>query len=286
MTLAEVAYKQSSQEVDDRDAMVMQELSQVYYIATRIRERLPQQVELEDLVNAGVIGLMEASRSFNSAKNTQFKQFAKFRIRGAIMDSLRESDWGSRSLRRKGREIAEAVARLEAKLGRHPIESEIAEELQLDPAYLQSIIAQLDGLYLAGQQAAVSNDQTDLLDVIESAPNLTDPDPFDLCLEGETKAHLQEAISKLSEREQLILSLYYREELTMKEISEVVGVALSRVSQIRQATMKKLRESLAHLHERPSNPNPSSGGYVEHAQSSRRQAGPSLATGRTAESRQ
>jgi RNA polymerase sigma factor for flagellar operon FliA len=285
MTLAEVAYTQSSQEVDDRNAMVMRELPQVYYIATRIRERLPQQVELEDLVNAGVIGLMEASRSFNSAKNTQFKQFAKFRIRGAIMDSLRESDWGSRSLRRKGREIAEAVARLEAKLGRHPIESEIAEELQLEPAYLQSIIAQIDGLYLAGQQAAVSNDQTDLLDVIESAPNLTDPDPFDLCLEGETKAHLEEAVSKLSEREQLILSLYYREELTMKEISEVVGVALSRVSQIRQATMKKLRQSLAHLHERPSQPNPSSGDFLERAQSSRRQGGSGFATGGAAESR-
>ena len=85
------------------------------------------------------------------------------------------------------------------------------------------------------------------LDVIESAPNLDDPDPFDLCLEGEMKAHLAEAISKLSEREQLILSLYYREELTMKEIAEVVGVALSRVSQIRQATMVKLKAHLEHL---------------------------------------
>ena len=87
--------------------------------------------------------------------------------------------------------------------------------------------------------------------MIESAPNLVDPDPFDLCLKGEMKAHLAEAISKLSEREQLILSLYYREELTMKEIAEVVGVALSRVSQIRQATMVKLRKSLAHVHDQP-----------------------------------
>jgi predicted DNA-binding protein YlxM (UPF0122 family) len=87
--------------------------------------------------------------------------------------------------------------------------------------------------------------------VIESAPNLDDPDPFDLCLQGEMKAHLAEAISRLSEREQLIISLYYRDELTMKEISEVVGVALSRVSQIRQEVMKKLRESLAHIKERP-----------------------------------
>jgi RNA polymerase sigma factor for flagellar operon FliA len=265
MTSAEAAYKTSAAGEDDRNALVMQELSQVYYIAARICERLPQQVELEDLVNAGVIGLLEASRSFDSSKNTQFKGFAKFRIRGAIMDSLRESDWGSRSLRRRGREIAEATAVLEAKLGRRPMESEIATEMQLETKYLQKIIQQLDGLHLAGQQAAVSNDRTDLLDVIESAPNLDDPDPFDLCLEGETKAHLEEAISKLSEREQLIISLYYVEELTMKEISEVVGVALSRVSQIRQATMKKLRVSLAHLRERVSTGNALEGGFLERA---------------------
>ncbi len=252
MIQAETAYKQSAEDVEDRNQLVMQELSQVYYIAARIREHLPAHVELEDLVNAGVIGLLEASRSFDSTKNAQFKVFAKFRIRGAILDSLRDSDWGSRSLRRRGREISEATARLEAKLGRHPAESEVAEEMQLGPEHLRKIIGQIDGLCLAGQQAAVSNDRTNLLDVIESAPNLADPDPFDLCLQGEVQAHLSEAIAQLSQREQLILSLYYREELTMKEISEVVGVALSRVSQIRQATMKKLKESLKHLQERPS----------------------------------
>ncbi|HEY6848888.1 MAG TPA: FliA/WhiG family RNA polymerase sigma factor [Terracidiphilus sp.] len=252
MIQAEVAYKTGAEDIEVRNELVMQELSQVYYIAARIRERLPQHVELEDLVNAGVIGLLEASRNFDSSKNSQFKGFAKFRIRGAILDSLRESDWGSRSLRRRGREISDATARLEAKLGRRPVEAEIAEEMQLPPEHLQKIIAQIDGLHLAGQEAAVSNDRSSLMDVIESAPSVDDPDPFDLCLQGEVQAHLAEAISKLSEREQLILSLYYREELTMKEISEVVGVALSRVSQIRQATMKKLRESLAHLEQRPS----------------------------------
>jgi RNA polymerase sigma factor for flagellar operon FliA len=251
MIQAEAAYKSSSEDEEVRNELVMQELSQVYYIASRIRDRLPAHIELEDLVNAGVIGLLEASRNFDSAKNAQFKVFAKFRIRGAILDSLRESDWGSRSLRRRGREIQDATARLEAKLGRHPVESEVAQEMQLEPEYLQKIVQQIDGLSLAGQQAAVLNDRSNLLDVIESAPNLDDPDPFDLCLQGEVQAHLSEAISQLSEREQLIISLYYREELTMKEISEVVGVALSRVSQIRQATMKKLRESLAHLQERP-----------------------------------
>jgi RNA polymerase sigma factor for flagellar operon FliA len=247
MTAAEMAYTMSASYADSGDDLVLQELPQVYYIAARIRERLPQHVEMEDLVSAGVVGLLEANRSFDRNKNAQFRTFAKFRIRGAILDSLREIDWGSRSLRRRGREIADATARLQAKLGRHPAEAEVADEMQLDIDHLRRIIAQLDVLHVAGQQVATSNDQSDTMDVIESAPNLDDPDPFELCLQGEMKAHLAEAISKLSEREQLILSLYYREELTMKEIAKVVGVALSRVSQIRQAAMIKLRESLAHV---------------------------------------
>jgi RNA polymerase sigma factor for flagellar operon FliA len=249
MTQAELAYKTSTEEAADCNELAMQELSQVYYIAQRIRERLPQHVELEDLVNAGVIGLLEASRSFESSKNTQFKTFAKFRIRGAILDHLRDSDWGSRYIRRRGRQIVEATSQLEGKLGRHPTESEVAEQMGVELDNLRRIKQQIDGLHLAGQEMASTNDRTETLDVIESAPNLVDPDPFDLCLQGEMKAHLAEAISKLSEREQLILSLYYREELTMKEIAEVVGVALSRVSQIRQASMVKLRVSLAHLRE-------------------------------------
>lgn len=251
MTPAELAYKTSATSTADRDDLVMQELPQVYYIAARIRERLPQHVDMEDLVSAGVIGLLEATRSFDSSKKVQFKTFAKFRIRGAILDSLRESDWGSRYMRRKGREIAEATARLAAKLGRQPVEAEIAAEVEMDVDQLRRIAAQLDSLQLASQQVAVSHDGSDSVDVIESAPDLDDPDPFDLFLEGETKAHLAEAIAKLTDREQLILSLYYREELTMKEIAKVVGVALSRVSQIRQAAIIKLRRSLEHMQTRP-----------------------------------
>jgi RNA polymerase sigma factor FliA len=257
MTPVEMAYAMSATEVSSDD-LVMQELSQVYYIAARIRERLPQHVEMEDLVSAGVIGLLEASRSFDCTKNAQFKTFAKFRIRGAILDSLRESDWGSRSLRRRGREIADATARLQARLGRHPNEAEIAQEMDLEVDHLRRIVAQIDVLQVAGQQVAANNDQSGTMDVIESAPNLDDPDPFELCLEGEMKSHLAGAIAKLSQREQLILSLYYREELTMKEIAKVVGVALSRVSQIRQAAVVKLRESLAHLQ-------PAAGGVARHA---------------------
>ena len=264
MTAAELAYRTGAAQGGTTDDLVMQELQQVYYIAARIRERLPQHVEMEDLVSAGVVGLIEATRSFDGSKNVQFKTFAKFRIRGAILDSLRETDWGSRYMRRRGREIAEATARLEAKLGRTPAEAEIAQEMQIEPEHLRKLIAQLDSLQLAGQQVAVSNDRSDSLDVIESAPNLDDPDPFELCLEGEMKSHLAEAIAKLSEREQLILSLSYREELTMKEIAKVVGVALSRVSQIRQEIMVKLKASLEHLQRKPI-PLTSRGEHFEHA---------------------
>jgi RNA polymerase sigma factor for flagellar operon FliA len=263
MTAAELAYKASAVDYDDVNELVMQELSQVYYVAARIRERLPQQVEMYDLVSAGVIGLVEAARSFDCSKNVLFKTFAKFRIRGAILDSLRESDWGSRYMRRRGREIGEASARLEARLGRHPVESEIADEMQIGLDQLRKITAQLDSLYISGQQVAVSNDRGETLDVIESAPDLDEPDPFEICFKGEMQAHLAEAISKLTEREQLILSLYYREELTMKEIASVVGVALSRVSQIRQATIVKLKASLEHLQNHPIPSRSMTGGYLE-----------------------
>ena len=265
MTAAEMAYKTSASSATDNDDLVMQELPQVYYIAARIRERLPQHVEMEDLVSAGVVGLLEATRSFDGSKNVQFKTFAKFRIRGAILDSLRETDWGSRYMRRRGREIAEVTARLEGKLGRHPSEAEIAQEMQLEPDHLRRLIAQLDSLQITGQRVAVSNDDSDSLDVIESAPDLDELNPFELTLRGEMKEHLSAAIAKLSEREQLILSLYYREELTMKEIAKVVGVALSRVSQIRQEIMVKLKASLEHLQPESGQTMPGTGGHLEHA---------------------
>ncbi|HEY6489194.1 MAG: FliA/WhiG family RNA polymerase sigma factor [Terracidiphilus sp.] len=263
MTAAELAYKTSATNAADGDDLVMQELPQVYYIAARIRERLPQHVEMEDLVSAGVVGLLEATRSFDGSKNVQFKTFAKFRIRGAILDSLRETDWGSRYMRRRGREIAEVTARLEGKLGRHPSEAEIAQEMQIEPEHLRKLIAQLDSLQITGQKVAVANDQGDSLDVIESAPDLDELNPFELCLEGEMKAHLAEAVAKLSQREQLILSLYYREELTMKEIAKVVGVALSRVSQIRQEIMVKLKASLEHLQRNSASTMRAAGGQLE-----------------------
>jgi len=249
MTTAEVAYRASGSGIDERNELAMRELQQVYYLAARIRERLPKNVDMEDLVQAGVIGLLEACRNYDSSKDAQFSTFAKFRIRGAILDSLRKLDWGSRTLRRKGREINASVVKLESLLGRHPVEEEIAADMQMGLEELQGTLTQLDGLYLVGQEANSSQDHAESYDLIESAASKGGDNPFELCLEGERKAQLADAVSRMSEREQLILSLYYFEELTMKEISKIVGIAVSRVSQIHAAAMVKLRASLGHLRE-------------------------------------
>jgi RNA polymerase sigma factor for flagellar operon FliA len=252
MTAAYTTYKTLEGDraaLEERNALVMQELPQVYFIAARILERLPQHVELEDLVNAGVIGLLEACQTYDGTKNAQFKTFAKFRIRGAILDSLRVLDWGSRGLRRKARDITEATAKLEGQLGRQPSKEEIAKEMNLSELQLDDAMTQLQGLHIVGQHSA-SSDGEEIYDLIEGAPSRWE-NPFELYCKEEEKAQLAAAVSELSEREQLILSLYYVEELTMKEVAAVVGVALSRVSQIHFAALTKLKRLLGHLQPDP-----------------------------------
>jgi RNA polymerase sigma factor for flagellar operon FliA len=252
MQKPEVAYRASRDESHGRNELVMRELPQVYYAAARIRERLPKHVDIDDLVQAGVVGLLDACRNYDAEKDAQFSTFAKYRIRGAILDSLRKLDWGSRTLRRKGREIASTTAKLEAQLGRHPSEEELAAGMKMRIDELQGVLTQLDGLFVVGQLTNVVSDEVDSFDLIESAPSTGKDNPFELCLEGEMKEQLAAAVSRLPEREQLILSLYYYEELTMKEVAEVVGIAVSRVSQIHAAAMLKLRTSLGHLRAAPS----------------------------------
>ena len=249
MKAAESAYRQNSTEIDARNELAMSELAQVYYVAARISERLPRHVEMQDLVQAGVIGLLEACRTYDSERDAQFSTFAKFRIRGAILDSLRKLDWGSRGVRRRGRAIGATIAKLEGSLGRQPTEEEIAAEMQISLDELHSLMMQLDGLYLVGQQSDSSHEKSEPHDLIESAPASGRENPFELCAESERGEQLEAAISTLPEREQTILSLYYREELTMKEIAEVLGIAVSRVSQLHAGALVKLRHATRHMDE-------------------------------------
>lgn len=243
MTQAELAYKEKLEETDDRDQLILKELPQVYYIARRVYERLPQHVPFEDLVHAGVIGLIESIRTYDSSKSVPFKSYAKFRVRGAILDSLRELDWGSRPLRRKGRRIEEAITTLSAKFGRQPEEDEIAQEMGISLDMLHDITRKLDGLNLIGQQINAVYDSNEKQDLIESAPS-NEENPFDLCLRTEVRDRLAKAIGTLSEKEQMVLTLYYKEELTMKEIAAVMQIVESRVSQIHAIAIPKLRAAL------------------------------------------
>jgi len=243
MTQVEVAYRENSTEIEERDQVILKELPQVYYIARRVYERLPQHVPFEDLVHAGVIGLIEAVRSYDTGKSVPLKAFAKFRIKGAIIDSLREMDWGSRPLRRKGRKIEEAIAKLSTKLGRQPEEEEIAAELGTTLEDLYATALRLDGLTLVGQKVKASWDGEDTHDLIESAES-RDQGPYDACLRSEIKEQLAQAIGTLSEKEQMVISLYYKEELTMKEIAAVMQLGESRVCQLHALALPKLRASL------------------------------------------
>jgi RNA polymerase sigma factor for flagellar operon FliA len=244
MTNAELAYRQNVDETNrERDELILQQLPQVNYIAWRIFERLPQHVPFEDLVNAGVIGLIEAIRSFDPTKSVPLKSFVKFRIRGAIIDSLREMDWGSRPLRAKARSIEEAIAKLAAKHGRQPDEEEIAAELGITLKDLQDIAVRVDGLRLVGQETNPAYDRSTTRDLIESAPS-PDKGPDELCLRTEIRDQLASAINTLDEREQMVISLYYKEELTMKEIAAVLNIGESRVCQIHAIALPRLRAAL------------------------------------------
>ena len=163
MTAAELAYTVNVTEGDEdrRQAIILEQLPQVYHIATRIHERLPRHVPLEDLVHDGVLGLMAALNNFDNSKRVQIQTYASFRIRGAILDSLRKMDWASRPLRAKGRRIANAVAELIGSLGRQPSEQEIADHVGMPVAKLQKLLADLDGLMLMGQESLAPYDSSE-----------------------------------------------------------------------------------------------------------------------------
>jgi RNA polymerase sigma factor for flagellar operon FliA len=233
----------ASLSADERDQLLLEHMSSVRYIARRIRERLPQHVEVDDLISAGVIGLMDAFNKFDTRKNVQFKSYAQFRIRGAILDSLRDLDWSPRELRRKGRAIEEAISTLTGQLGRAPSEPEIAVELQMTLESFHQLLGDLKGLEIGTLHTERNEDAGD--DEINYIPGPAEDDPFLQCMKSEMRHRLAGAIEDLPERERLVLSLYYFEELTMKEIGMAIGVVESRVSQIHSSAVLRLRSSLS-----------------------------------------
>ena len=225
-----------SESVPERDRILLEQLPTVRYLARRIHERLPQHVELDDLISAGMVGLIDAYSKFDHSKHVQFKSYAQFRIRGAILDSLRTLDWSPRELRRKGRAVEEAIRSVTHKMGRVPTEPEIALEMDMGLSEYQQLLGELKGLEIGSLHMERTEDSGDEeLTYISGSP---DEGPLFRCLQGEMKQLLTDAIEGLPEKERMVLTLYYYEELTMKEIGLTLGVVESRVSQIHSYTTR------------------------------------------------
>jgi RNA polymerase sigma factor FliA len=230
---------------EERERMMLEHMPAVRWMARRIHERLPQHVDMEDLVSAGTVGLLDAFRKFDPEKKVQFRSYAQFRIRGAILDSLRTLDWSPRDLRRKGRAVEEAIRLLTARCGRAPSEPEIAREMGLGLEEYQQLLGELKGLEIGTLHLERSEDSGE--EELAYIPNHPEDDPLFRCLRGEMQERLTAAIEQLPERERLVVTLYYYEEMTMKEIGLALGVVESRVSQIHSSAVVHLRARLQDL---------------------------------------
>jgi RNA polymerase sigma factor for flagellar operon FliA len=229
----------------EQERVLLEHLPIVRFLARRIHERLPQHVEIEDLVSAGVVGLMDAFSKFDPTKKVQFRSYAQFRIRGAILDSLRTLDWSPRELRRKGRAVEEAIRLLTHRSGRAPGEAEVAAEMTLSLVEYQQLLGDLKGLEIGTLHMERNEDSGE--EELAYVPGRPDEDPLFRCLRGELEGRLSEAIAQLPDRERLVMTLYYYEEMTMREIGLALGVVESRVSQVHASAVVHLRAALKDL---------------------------------------
>jgi RNA polymerase sigma factor FliA len=227
----------------EQEKLMIEHLPIVRFIARRIHERLPQHVPIEDLYSAGVVGLLDAFSKFDPSKQVQFRSYAQFRIRGAILDNLRTLDWSPRELRRKGRAIEQAIQTLTAQFGRAPNDLEIAALLHIELAAYQQLLGELKGLEIGTLHSERSEDSGE--EELVYLPNRPEDDPLFRFLHAEMRERLTQAISDLPERERLVMTLYYYEETTMKEIGLILGVVESRISQIHASAVLHLRARLA-----------------------------------------
>ena len=229
-------------DLDTRDQLVIDHVPLVKSMAQRLAQRLPSQVEMNDLISVGVLGLIDAAGRYKPTLGVPFDAFARRRVHGAMLDALRELDWAPRSLRRLRRDMDSTVANLRHTLGREPEESEIAAAMDLSPQEYDKALAQLRTLEIGSlrQLEAPAPDGTSLLELC------VDPSEGAVAqLERkELREHLARAIEQLPERERHILALYYEQELTLAEIGEVIGVCESRVSQLRTLAISRLRTTL------------------------------------------
>ncbi|MBC3764982.1 RNA polymerase sigma factor FliA [Neptunicella marina] len=229
------AYQQN----DDKTKLVEQHASLVKRIAHHLMVRLPSSVQVDDLIQAGMIGLLEAAKNFDGSKGASFETYAGIRIRGAMLDDIRKGDWTPRSVHKNNRAIAEAIAWVEKDTGRDAKDNEVAEYMNVTIDEYHQMLAEVNAGRIIGiEDLGVTED------VITTERNSGIDEPFDDVLQGAFQKSLAQAITTLPEREAIVLSLYYDEELNLREIGEVLEVSESRVSQIHSQAMLRLKNRM------------------------------------------
>jgi len=224
---------------EDRDRLILENLPQVRLIARRIHEKLPESVSLEDLISTGIVGLITAIDHFDPAQNVKLKTYAEYKIRGAILDSLRELDWAPRQKRKKAKQIEQAIAVAEQKLHRSPTEDEIARELGISLEEYHVWLVEVRGVNIGSLEFAGGDD--DSRDLLQFISDKEEDWPSQLVERAELERLLASAIEKMPAVERTVLSLYYHEELTLREIASVLDLHESRVSQLKSQAILRLR---------------------------------------------
>jgi RNA polymerase sigma factor FliA len=219
-----------------RDRIVLEHIPLVKAIAIRVHETLPVHVDLDDLIHAGVLGLFDAVLKYDGHKNVVFQAYAKHRIKGAILDSLREMDWASRELRRHQRDLENATRDLTGKLGRLPQEQELADEMGIELDRWRKAQVELRTINTVSTSANSDSDDDRPIE-LEGTPEFR---PDRMCERQQLSTTLARAITKLPERYQKVVFLYYTNDMTMKEIGDMMGVNESRISQIHKVALKKM----------------------------------------------
>ena len=226
---------------EERERLILEHLPQVRLIARRIQERLPESISLDDLISTGVLGLISAIDNFDPGHNVKLKTYAEYKIRGAILDSLRGLDWAPRQKRRKSKQIEAAISSAEQRLKRSPTEDEVAQELGVTLDEYHGWLVEIRGLNVASLEYAGSDQGKDLLHYLpDTGENL----PSVLLERAELERLLASSIDRIPEIERTVLSLYFHEELTLREIAEVVKLHESRISQLKSQAILRLRGQL------------------------------------------
>jgi RNA polymerase sigma factor for flagellar operon FliA len=231
-----------------RDKFIRQYMPLVKYVAGKVAVGLPSSVEFDDLVGFGQFGLLDAINKYDTSKNVKFKTYAVTRIRGAIFDELRQIDWVPRSVRQKSREIEDAIVTLEARLGRPASDAEVAESLNMTLDEYHKTVMKVSGTsVLSLNDVWYSNDENDNMSIGNNIESPVSLNPDVIAEREEIKKVIAQAISELPEKEKMVIVLYYHEDLTFREIGEVLEVSESRISQLHTRANLRLRAKLTNL---------------------------------------